>query len=153
MERGTRQRRISPSPCFNSLRTGRGMERSQTPPDRSNQNESFNSLRTGRGMESVGGVNIVAIVTVVFQFPTNGKGHGKEKKRVLRLTTYSVSIPYEREGAWKAVLSRSLNGSRLFLFQFPTNGKGHGKFLQCRMDRMTLVCFNSLRTGRGMESK
>ena len=40
---------------------------------------------------------------------------------------FEVSIPFKREGAWKAIEDRlrvSLSG---ITFQFPSNGKEHGK--------------------------
>ena len=62
----------------------------------------FNSLRTGRGMESSKEMVENAGEARMFQFPTNGKGHGKENM-----------------GTGTTVGD--------FMFQFPTNGKGHGK--------------------------
>ena len=89
--------------CFNSLRTGRGMERREIVLSlERNYDKGFNSLRTGRGMESA--VIVPKEVAVfLFQFPTNGKGHGKSQR-----------IDYYQ--------------SHVARFQFPTNGKGHGKW-------------------------
>ena len=43
-------------------------------------------------------------LVVSFQFPTNGKGHGKRKDKLFEtLDRQRVSIPYEREGAWKGI--------------------------------------------------
>ena len=61
-----------------------------------------------------------------------------------------VSIPYEREGAWKG-LQQSHHKSTRNKFQFPTNGKGHGKSDTPGWCHHWSDCFNSLRTGRGME--
>ena len=64
--------------------------------------------------------------THLFQFPTNGKGHGKPDVGYGDVSAEEVvSIPYEREGAWKEDLKfYNLLKKK---FQFPTNGKGHGK--------------------------
>ena len=38
-------------------------------------------------------------------------------------------------------------------FQFPSNGKGHGKCPKSSPEAVRQTCFNSLQTGKGMESR
>ena len=69
-------------------------------------NTSFNSLQTGKHMESVICLSVATTVGV-FQFPSNGKAHGK---------------PPEDDESQEVVEK----------FQFPSNGKAHGKYYrQC----------------------
>ena len=42
-----------------------------------------------------------------------------------------VSIPFKREGAWKAYHRQKGKRQQYFKFQFPSNGKEHGKFTKC----------------------
>ena len=88
----------------------------------------FNSLRTGRDMERRLPRSRLQITQVQwFQFPTNGKGHGKPKRPQPPPLLFLVSIPYEREGTWKGMAKGSVRMTATTVFQFPTNGKGHGK--------------------------
>ena len=62
-----------------------------------------------------------------------------------------VSIPFKRERAWKE--KQCPNGRKNKKFQFPSNGKGHGKCIKVyEVMRHCRVSFNSLQTGKGMES-
>ena len=64
-----------------------------------------------------------------FQFPSNGKVHGKYEgfDCLRRDRSDEVSIPFKREGTWKAI-PLSISASSLDeSFQFPSNGKVHGK--------------------------
>ena len=116
---------------------------------------SFNSLQTGRSMErEFEYVSRCLCGTLLFQFPSNGKEHGKGSEcgqrfprcRLFQFPSngkehgkpadavrgstardYPVSIPFKREGAWK--------GLRHLDLIFGYNG------------------FNSLQTGRSMERK
>ena len=63
-----------------------------------------------------------------FQFPSNGKGHAK---------TTNAS-----EDALVATSE----------FQFPSNGKGHAKVIAVSGCGKTEDGFNSLQTGKGMQS-
>ena len=96
--------------------------------ERTRSRDGFNSLRTGRGMERRTAQRASTRLSCWFQFPTNGKGHGKYGPGILQSDERSsfnslrtgrgmesgrtpaskpsrfwtrVSIPYEREGAWK----------------------------------------------------
>ena len=64
----------------------------------------------------------------VFQFPSNGKGHAKR------------------------LISQLMFVIRRKKFQFPSNGKGHAKFKGIEYEDKFKDCFNSLQTGKGMQS-
>ena len=63
----------------------------------------------------------------------------------------TVSIPFKREGAWKARGGNRDSGTGK-KFQFPSNGKEHGKWEVVSFSREGDSGFNSLQTGRSMES-
>ena len=143
----------------------------------------------------------MASETSMFQFPSSGKGHSKTLIKVSRVHRDSgfnslqagrgiqrgdlgilrgfhflVSIPFKREGAFKAAETtmatmatkrfqfpssgkghskRRLRSSvtRQKLFQFPSSGKGHSKMTTARIftTAMLVVSFNSLQAGRGIQ--
>ena len=64
--------------------------------------------------------------------------------------TDEVSIPFKRERAWKEKVR--VEREQRQLFQFPSNGKGHGKSAAYETYQRTVQGFNSLQTGKGMES-
>ena len=84
----------------------------------------FNSLQAGRGIQSIYDFSDKISVTK-FQFPSSGKGHSKEKEEDLIMFWWSVSIPFKREGAFKASWSNET--------------------------ARRSVCFNSLQAGRGIQ--
>ena len=89
--------------------------------------QRFNSLQTGRSMESrttqrEAGTSSEA----AFQFPSNGKEHGKNPPHLHRICFSK--------------------------FQFPSNGKEHGKIPEAIPGcTVAMNGFNSLQTGRSME--
>ena len=62
---------------FNSLQTGRYMERSAIHRLVISDSHRFNSLQTGRYRESDLDGNLLPAFYTQFQFPSNGKVHGK----------------------------------------------------------------------------
>ena len=71
----------------------------------------FNSLQTGRSMERRRIVLILFSSLSQFQFPSNGKEHGKPLFCTHRFSLrFSVSIPFKREGAWKETLFSTQTG-------------------------------------------
>ena len=111
--------------CFNSLQTGRYMERLINHATRKRFEFCFNSLQTGRYMESLIAKHPNIPAKHLFQFPSNGKVHGKSYEVMEEVEEELVSIPFKREGTWKA----------------PCNSP----------TKHCLPCFNSLQTGRYME--
>ena len=86
-----------------------------------------------------------------FQFPSNGKVHGKYVQRGNQCPSAIVSIPFKREGTWKDITQECCLHALLPKFQFPSNGKVHGKKGRTS-DNQEKNSFNSLQTGRYMES-
>ena len=84
----------------------------------------FNSLQTGRSMESGATGYHGNSEETWFQFPSNGKEHGKA------ISIYKdpecetvVSIPFKREGAWKELKNEKRNnGSRRVSIPFKREG-------------------------------
>ena len=85
----------------------------------------------------------------MFQFPSNGKVHGKGPTApLIRQSLYYVSIPFKREGTWK-VGTRTALVRTVDRFQFPSNGKVHQKANPTNsLTLTTKISFNSLQTGR-----
>ena len=63
--------------CFNSLRTGRLIQRIMGTIAFPIEATRFNSLRTGRLIQRVEESLIGPMASGMFQFPTNGKAHSK----------------------------------------------------------------------------
>ena len=112
----------------------------------------FNSLRTGRYLQTIG----------VSEVPSDMMGGGFNSLRTGRyLQTYClprwlrqripVSIPYEREGIFRHLNKDDLVVASL-VFQFPTNGKVSSDSKPVRWKRTRGSCFNSLRTGRYLQT-
>ena len=122
---------------FNSLRTGRGMERfvKDLLGSEGLLKVSIPYEREGAWKGSHESISGTSNVYNMFQFPTNGKGHGKgdspspqnqgvksfnslrtgrgmERSSIERSERRNdcihVSIPYEREGAWKEKSPQSI---------------------------------------------
>ena len=98
----------------------------------------FNSLRTGRCIQRKKHTLSRRAKYISFQFPTNGKVYPKEGAAgSVASNGPEVSIPYEREGVSKEeeVTPRE---SGVVKFQFPTNGKVYPKsFLHYRYSTQT----------------
>ena len=111
--------------CFNSLRTGKPIQRRHYAFNQRFNQRSFNSLRTGKPIQSD-----------CRAWPCQARP--------------SVSIPYERESLSKGetTVVEDDDGSR---FQFPTNGKAYPKeYILCMLWQES-KCFNSLRTGKPIQ--
>ncbi len=140
---------------FNSLRTGRHIQSCCIP--RSNDRNSKEAVSIPYEREGISKEHPFTPqrkkVNLLFQFPTNGKAYPKGSTLLSLLRKYTVSIPYEREGISKEEY-RKIEEEVRKQFQFPTNGKaypktthpGWGLVWQCHS-------FNSLRTGRHIQSK
>ena len=134
---------------------------------------SFNSLQTGRYMESKSEFSRCGS-DFTFQFPSNGKEHGKflnrygfspdadsfnslqtgrsmerDPARLIRTFPLSVSIPFKREGAWKVQKRPQVCG--LCHVSIPFKREGAWKAVSPHQHRRLWLCFNSLQTGRSME--
>ena len=86
------------------------------------------------------------------------KGSVSQRSETIRLT---VSIPFKRESSWKGFRASENFGmnhiaSAILQFQFPSNGKVHGKrrlhLQSCIILKRSVFSFNSLQTGKFMES-
>ena len=111
---------------------------------------SFNSLQTGKFMERQIPKGAVYVGRPTFQFPSNGKVHGKAG------TSYEPSAPATlgfNSLQMGKFMEREVKGhlqSPHFLFQFPSNGKVHGNKLRLSVEAPD-DRFNSLQTGKFME--
>ena len=113
----------------------------------------FNSLRTGKPIQSRRDSNRIMArlgVSIPYERESLSKGFGK-----ITLPTNMVilvSIPYERESLSKADRAE-VEAQRRAKFQFPTNGKAYPKKRRKKIFRwQLLICFNSLRTGKPIQS-
>ena len=127
---------------------------SGTPPGWSQRQKkmSFNSLQTGKHMESVPDGNLPRVRLNAFQFPSNGKAHGKHKdeKRCGGLGKFQFPSNGKAHGKQATIQRRH---TCLRQFQFPSNGKAHGKHCSPPLFLLNFfMCFNSLQTGKHMES-
>ena len=111
---------------------------------------SFNSLQTGRYVESKDAARFHASFSK-FQFPSNGKVHGKMRFRAMP-EELVVKFQFPSNGKVHGKYDGySLPELFVRVFQFPSNGKVHGK--QILFERKIQdIRFNSLQTGRYMES-
>ena len=64
----------------------------------------------------------MAKVLTLFQFPSNGKVHGKFKRYNLHVWCERVSIPFKREGTWKAELTSFEDPEALVSIPFKREG-------------------------------
>ena len=87
--------------CFNSLQTGRSMERNNKRYDtRIIHKVSIPFKREGAWKDEVYSEHVSSDEIQKFQFPSNGKEHGKQQTWFCKRWN-NVSIPFKREGAWK----------------------------------------------------
>ena len=139
---------------------------------------SFNSLQTGKRMERKNTRISFLDLQKEFQFPSNGKEHGKTRNDGHRHARKHVSIPFKREGAWKATTSEDCTQCFSLSFNSLQTGRsmerkefvpavGQEPFVSIPFKREGAwkdqrsnpanwatdgICFNSLQTGRSMES-
>ena len=111
---------------FNSLQTGKPIQRGNDDGNDSGKEVSFNSLQTGKPIQSI----TFAVVAI----------------------TDEVSIPFKRESLskdkgvdWDALTD-------LRQFQFPSNGKAYPKLLTHLYNLYLIFSFNSLQTGKPIQS-
>ena len=111
----------------------------------------FNSLQTGKFMEREAYRNWQHDA-IEFQFPSNGKVHGKPVITEL-LKHFDVSFNSLQTGKFMESYNMLKGINPKYPFQFPSNGKVHGKMWTHPLKAAALlICFNSLQTGKFMES-
>ena len=115
------------SASFNSLQTGKRIQSTLLRTRKSGTTStSFNSLQTGKRIQRLEPLGQHNSFPRSFQFPSNGKAYPKPKLK---------------EG-----------GFLFHMFQFPSNGKAYPK-RQWRYCICTVpCCFNSLQTGKRIQS-
>ena len=164
---------------FNSLQTGKHMERLELPAYRVGEG-GFQFPSNGKAHGKSRFHLKFWAPGEWFQFPSNGKAHGKFNS--ISLATREgkpkkVSIPFKRESTWKVRPPRAaMRKHRSFnslqtgkhmesrhamvtyipnsgnVFQFPSNGKAHGKSADINVYTVGREDrFNSLQTGKHME--
>ena len=111
---------------------------------------SFNSLQTGRYVESKDAARFHASFSK-FQFPSNGKVRGKAGLEIA-MRDVSNGFQFPSNGKVRGKKGNGIIVEGNLKFQFPSNGKGHGKSEREPTGFKTFSRFNSLQTGRDMES-
>ena len=135
----------------------------------------FNSLQTGRHIQTISERTLDEL-RLEFQFPSNGKAHSDEEVSEKRhASLLKVSIPFKREGTFRrspgprrrralcvsipfkreGTFRPNFRAKRDFAgagFQFPSNGKAHSDRQRQRRTRRHALCFNSLQTGRHIQT-
>ena len=137
--------------CFNSLQTGRYI---QSPSSTWRQRIAvycFNSLQTGRYIQRLD--KSWHIISTCQRF--NSLQTGRYIQRLMWMwtqhTTVTVSIPFKREGIYK-VTNPKKRRKKKKKFQFPSNGKVYTKERYQDESQRYINCFNSLQTGRYIQS-
>ena len=88
-----------------------------------------------------------------FQFPSNGKTYPKALNLFEKINPEPrVSIPFKRESLSKECTEPPTSLSEQLGFQFPSNGKAYPKQQVCKESGQWPVCFNSLQTGKPIQS-
>ena len=90
---------------------------------------SFNSLQTGKPIQRGSFSPRKGTKSRSFQFPSNGKAYPKASDRSMhRLSANEpVSIPFKRESLSKGRGNSLIISKRCIPFQFPSNGKAYPK--------------------------
>ena len=135
---------------FNSLQTGKHIQ-SGLWSQKICLLPSFNSLQTGKHIQSRTPVFGDTPVDFKFQFPSNGKAYTKDLIGAIECGEIKVSIPFKRESIYKA-LSRLQPRGWGKRFQFPSNGKAYTKLYLVADDNDGSGGFNSLQTGKHIQS-
>ena len=88
-----------------------------------------------------------------FQFPSNGKADPKSEESDEEVEEGKVSIPFKRESGSKvAEKILGMVPEKEKEFQFPSNGKADPKCEPGAVYRKCKNCFNSLQTGKRIQS-
>ena len=137
---------------FNSLQTGRRIQRRTTCAVLESLITCFHSLQTGRRIQSILTDNETYAGSIQFQFPSNGKAYPKAPCAAPEAIQINlVSIPFKREGVSKALIFEDAQRLTGVPFQFPSNGKAYPKQKRNYRNR-NRNRFNSLQTGRRIQS-
>ena len=137
---------------FNSLQTGRHIQRSLNAQTATTTMNSFNSLQTGRHIQSPTERAKLGRRCARVSIPFKREGISKVGEVSDVVNSEIVSIPFKREGISKES-QPSKQGSRGSKFQFPSNGKAYPKPATQKCDRLSRASsFNSLQTGRHIQS-
>ena len=115
--------------------------------------KGFNSLQTGKCIQSnpslLPGLGGKHSVSIPFKRESVSKVHGKVDG--IQGSIDSVSIPFKRESVSKAN-SKQLPKELGKMFQFPSNGKVYPKAISVMWKLRSTACFNSLQTGKCIQS-
>ena len=114
---------------FNSLQTGKHME-SNSLTQVFEGNETFQFPSNGKAHGKVAKKRKKTTERIKFQFPSNGKAHGKQKETISLMVGHEFQFPSNGKAHGKN--EKCQDSSCDHLFQFPSNGKAHGKnFRMC----------------------
>ncbi len=89
--------------------------------------KGFNSLRTGRHIQRSHKVIRKSDMWVKFQFPTNGKAYPKPEIGNGFIRAYGFQFPTNGKAYPKGVKFLPYVEAKTLMFQFPTNGKAYPK--------------------------
>ena len=139
---------------FNSLQTGKPIQRQQrSHPDSRDAGKSFNSLQTGKPIQSrwlvIGFLgNVVSFVSIPFKRESVSKACPSWRHWCLR-TKFQFPSNGKADPKWIKAISMTQFQS---MFQFPSNGKAYPK-LTCFVNSPdNNYSFNSLQTGKRIQS-
>ena len=136
---------------FNSLQTGKCIQRKSPWQDEKNYKLCFNSLQTGKCIQSLN--KKCESGELKFQFPSNGKVYSETGRVGTHATLETVSIPFKRESVFR--VNSTLQIYRIRESQVSIPFKRESVFRE--KNRHTrpytdTLCFNSLQTGKCIQS-
>ena len=109
--------------CFNSLQTGKCIQRGLPRARNFSLLPSFNSLQTGKWIQRILTGYVPEYSNLKFQFPSNGKVDPKCLSAICRCPCWRICFNSLQTGKWIQSGSLPAHPSRCLGFQFPSNGK------------------------------
>ena len=140
---------------FNSLQTGKHIQRGGQSCGLPGRERGFNSLQTGKHIQSIAyRGHVLFHFCVEFQFPSNGKAYPKLRPAVRPPRRFTrVSIPFKRESISKALILILINiNSCNETVSIPFKRESISKAATTRIPTLSTESFNSLQTGKHIQS-
>ena len=92
-------------------------------------------------------------VSILFQFPSNGKARGNKVIETVINGNIRISFQFPSNGKARGNIEHESEVQFSIQFQFPSNGKARGNIARARHPLKMLLSFNSLQTGRHVETR
>ena len=108
---------------FNSLQTGKCIQRNRTNEETEADLESFNSLQTGKCIQSQEGSVFSEQGSDQVSIPFKRESVFRVTRLETEAVIYKVSIPFKRESVFRVRGRGRQRSFRIGSFQFPSNGK------------------------------